>query len=225
MRAPPRTLHAASASSRIASSRSRRTARLGSTLRAVDGFPQTPPTMPARDAITAMAKYLGTSDTDRDALLTTVEGITGDLTLEIEPTLLQIREFRHSEQVSGEENPNGPVRVMSFRQAKGLSAPVVIITDIDDEIVPGTDDPDGLDEQRRLLYVSMTRAERLLYLFYCGHRARSRTAFAGTGSRRQWWEQRTPSRFLQDLDIPAKSIDDLAPPAPSKRARARTEGG
>jgi DNA helicase-2/ATP-dependent DNA helicase PcrA len=177
----------------------------------VAGFPAIEPIMPARDAITSMAAYLGTSDADRDALLTIAEGITGDLTQEIEPTLLQIREFRHTEAPSGEENPDGPVRVMSFRQAKGLSAGVVIVTDIDDEIVPGGDDPDLLDEQRRLLYVSMTRAERKLYLLYCGRRARSPSAFAGTGSRRQWWEQRTPSRFLQDLAIRTKTIDELVP--------------
>lgn len=185
----------------------------------VTGLPVTAPIVPAREAITTMAAYIGTSDADRDALLDTAEAITGDLSLEIEPSLLQIREFRHSEQASGEENPDGPVRVMSFRQAKGLDAPVVIITDIDDEIVPGTDDPDAIDEQRRLLYVSMTRAEQRLYLFYCGRRARDSSAFAGTGSRRRWWEERTASRFLQDLDIPTKRIDDLVPPSPKNTRR------
>jgi len=190
----------------------------------VAGFPAITPTAAAKDAITAMAAYLGTADGERDALLETTLAITGDLSLEIETTLQHVREFRISEQASGEENPDGPARVMSFRQAKGLSSPVVIITDVDDEIVPGGDDRQHLDEQRRLLYVSMTRAERKLYLFYCGTRARDRSAFAGTGRQRKPWEQRTPSRFLADLKIPTKKIDDLVPPAARQAASPRARG-
>lgn len=182
----------------IAAARASADRKVAAVCARVAGFPAISRTTTARDAVTTMAAHLGTSDGDRDALLDTAEGITGDLSLEIEPTLLQVREFRHSEQASGEESPDGPVRVMSFRQAKGLDAPVVIVTDVDDEIVPGSNDQDSIDEQRRLLYVSMTRAERRLYLFYCGRRAQDASAFAGTGSRRRWWEERTASRFLQD---------------------------
>ena len=200
----------------IVAARASTDAKVAAVCAKVAKFPQIFPTTNAKDAILAMATFLGTASTERDALLDLALAITGDLSLEIATTVLQMREFRLSEHASG-ENPDGPVRAMSFRQAKGLSAPVVIITDVDDEILPGGDEQEHLDEQRRLLYVSMTRAERKLYLFYCGTRARDKSAFAGTGRRRKPWDQRTPSRFLADLDIVTKKIDELVPAASKGR--------
>jgi hypothetical protein len=38
---------------------------------------------------------------------------------------------------------------------------------------------------------------------------------------RKPWEQRTPSRFLADLNIPTKKIEDLVPPAPKRVGTSR----
>jgi superfamily I DNA/RNA helicase len=62
------------------------------------------------------------------------------------------------------------VRIMTLHGAKGLEADVVILADVADQIIPGhvTDDPIEAgklrEEQRRLLYVSVTRAKRELVI-------------------------------------------------------------
>ena len=69
---------------------------------------------------------------------------------------------------------------MSLHGAKGLSADAVVVPDLDDMIIPGDSD---VEEQRRLMYVSMTRARYRLYLtqlFRSGA-----TSYAGSGQGRQ----------------------------------------
>lgn len=82
------------------------------------------------------------------------------------------------------------VTVATLHAAKGLEFPVVFIAGCEDLLLPcrvGGQDTD-LGEERRLFYVGMTRAGRLLYLTW----ARSRFLY---GERRS----SPPSRFLQDL--------------------------
>jgi superfamily I DNA/RNA helicase len=158
------------------------------------------------EALKVIATHLGTPQTDLDELIAFIKTIVPDETEEIERCLLVIREFRIDSQSSGDYPPDGPVRVMTMGQAKGLSAPVVLLTDLDDEIVPGAK-PE--DEQRRILYVAMTRAEWLLYLFYCVGRKNSPTAYAGIGSSQVAGGARSLSHFLQDLSHEARDISDL----------------
>jgi superfamily I DNA/RNA helicase len=87
------------------------------------------------------------------------------------------------------------VTLATLHAAKGLEFPVVFIAGCEDHLVPcqigvqGTD----LEEERRLFYVGMTRACRLLYL-------------TRAGSRFLYGERRSsaPSRFLEDL--PEKTV-------------------
>ena len=60
------------------------------------------------------------------------------------------------------------VHIMTIHGAKGLEFPIVFIPRCEEEILPmnGADE----DEERRLLYVAMTRAEQQLYITYCLHR-------------------------------------------------------
>ncbi len=83
------------------------------------------------------------------------------------------------------------VTLLTLHAAKGLEFPVVFLSGIEEGILPhnrSLDDPDGLAEERRLMYVGVTRAEDLLYLTY---------AFR----RRMWGSDITniPSRFLGDI--------------------------
>ena len=185
-------------------------AKLTAVLTEVDGVSDITTEMIASEVIRTIAGELGTSEQLLQQFLDLVDGIGDDvISSPIGEALTTLQEFRVNPQPAAKKDVNGPVRVMTMRQAKGLSAEVVIVTDLDDEIMPGSDDQDRIDEQRRTLYVSMTRAVRELYLFYCGTRTKDRTRFAGTGGRRRHSDRRTISRFLDETDIEAKRITDL----------------
>jgi len=78
------------------------------------------------------------------------------------------------------------VQLVTFHKAKGLEWRTVFVAGVHDGLVPVANG--DVEEERRLLYVAMTRAERALHLSYAGH----------------------PSPFLPD------GFDELAvPPAPS----------
>jgi superfamily I DNA/RNA helicase len=72
------------------------------------------------------------------------------------------------------EQPFGSTSAQLFtmRKAKGLEAHVVIIVGLEDDIIPNPRS-DNLQEEARLLYVSMTRAKDKLYLFHSFKRPRN----------------------------------------------------
>ncbi len=59
------------------------------------------------------------------------------------------------------------VNIMSMHKAKGLDACVVIVAALDEELMPG---PNNRDEERRLLYVSLTRARHALFVTHARRR-------------------------------------------------------
>jgi len=75
------------------------------------------------------------------------------------------------------QDPNADaVMMMTLHNAKGLEFPVVYITGLEDGLFPlsrAHDEPDLLEEERRLFYVGITRAERKLYLTYARSRRRN----------------------------------------------------
>ncbi|HAM00990.1 MAG TPA: ATP-dependent DNA helicase [Acidimicrobiaceae bacterium] len=83
------------------------------------------------------------------------------------------------------------VEVLSFHQAKGLEWPAVAVIGLEAGTMPIAYAVDDLAvaEERRLLYVAMTRAERHLW---CSWAQRGRSAGSGAGARRR-------SPFLDDL--------------------------
>ncbi len=89
-----------------------------------------------------------------------------------------------------EEDPNAP-SLLTLHAAKGLEFPVVFIVGLEEGMLPHSrslDDAEQLDEERRLFYVGLTRAEDRVYLSY----AFRRTFFGGT-------EVTVPSRFLSEI--------------------------
>ena len=65
---------------------------------------------------------------------------------------------------------------MTLHNAKGLEYPVVFITGLEDGLFPlakAYDDPPLLEEERRLFYVGITRAERKLYITFAEERRRN----------------------------------------------------
>jgi len=81
--------------------------------------------------------------------------------------------------------------LITLHQAKGLEFPVVFIIGMEDGILPhirSFDDPDQMEEERRLCYVGITRAEKKVYLVRAFRRS-----FMGSSN------INPPSRFLQDI--------------------------
>ncbi|MEI9477966.1 MAG: ATP-dependent helicase [Deltaproteobacteria bacterium] len=72
------------------------------------------------------------------------------------------------------EQPFGSTsaQLLTMRKAKGLEAEVVIIVGLEDDIIPNPRS-DNIQEDARLLYVSMTRAKETLYLFHSFKRPRN----------------------------------------------------
>lgn len=68
------------------------------------------------------------------------------------------------------------VTLMTLHNAKGLEFPVVFISGLEDGLFPlgrAYDDPEALEEERRLFYVGVTRAEDRLFLTYARQRRRA----------------------------------------------------
>jgi DNA helicase-2/ATP-dependent DNA helicase PcrA len=100
---------------------------------------------------------------------------------------------------SGADNTDARERVtlITLHMVKGLEYPVVFLTGLEDKMLPherAFEEPGGLEEERRLCYVGITRAQRRLYMTV----ANVRTIFAKTVSL-------ASSQFLQD--IPAGLLD------------------
>nr|PZN09678.1 MAG: ATP-dependent DNA helicase PcrA [Caldicoprobacter oshimai] len=83
------------------------------------------------------------------------------------------------------------VVLMTLHSAKGLEFPVVFMAGLEEGLFPlarAVDNPDELEEERRLCYVGLTRAKQRLYLSY----ARNRTLYGGS-------MLSMPSRFISEI--------------------------
>lgn len=85
---------------------------------------------------------------------------------------------------------SGGVRIMGMGRAKGLTVQATIVAAVEDNVIPRPEA--DLAEERRLLYVAMTRARSYLYVTWA-RRRRGPTARSG---RPQVWELRHHSPFL-----------------------------
>jgi DNA helicase-2/ATP-dependent DNA helicase PcrA len=77
------------------------------------------------------------------------------------------------------------ITLMTMHNAKGLEFPVVFITGLEDGLFPlarAYDDPAQLEEERRLFYVGITRAEEKLYLLHAEQRMRNGERMQGRPS-------------------------------------------
>jgi len=64
----------------------------------------------------------------------------------------------------------GKVNIMTMHRAKGLSSDIVFIVGAEDEFIPGKNADKNVGDERRLFYVSLTRARNFLYISVCKHR-------------------------------------------------------
>jgi DNA helicase-2/ATP-dependent DNA helicase PcrA len=93
------------------------------------------------------------------------------------------------------------VQLMTMHSAKGLEFPLVFLSGMEDGLFPhqrSIADPNGLEEERRLCYVGITRAKQTLYVTYAEQRR-----LHGMDSFSQ------PSRFISE--IPAECVEEIRP--------------
>jgi DNA helicase-2/ATP-dependent DNA helicase PcrA len=102
-----------------------------------------------------------------------------------------------------QETKENAVNILTMHQAKGLSFDVCFIVGAEDEYIPGRNTGDKEGDERRLLYVSMTRARHKLFISYCNKRiGQQRHSGSNSGT-----EKRTLTRFLRDSKIPIKQVE------------------
>ena len=105
--------------------------------------------------------------------------------------LEQVSLVADSDEIPEGEDHGGVITLMTLHTAKGLEFPTVFLTGMEDGIFPHSrtlGERDELEEERRLAYVGLTRAQERLYLT----RAEYRSAWGSPN-------YNPPSRFLQEI--------------------------
>ncbi|MXW21820.1 MAG: AAA family ATPase [Candidatus Dadabacteria bacterium] len=150
-------------------------------------------------------------------LLNAAEGL-GEMTLSdfLDLVLLATDEDRGD---SGGEK----VSLMTIHAAKGLEFPVVFVVGVNEGLLPhqrSMDSLEGLEEERRLFYVAVTRAKRLLHVSYASSRATSGGVY---GARRSLFLDDLPPEYVvyesrrKDFSgSESDSYSDLPPEKPSR---------
>ena len=98
------------------------------------------------------------------------------------------------------------VTLMTVHSAKGLEFPIVFIAGMEENLFPSQFciKPNEIEEERRLLYVAITRAMERCYLSYARQRFRNGQMMFNS-----------PSRFLKDIDRTYFEVKQSAPEKPS----------
>ncbi len=132
--------------------------------------------------------------------------------------LEQVSLVADADQIPDGADHGGMITLMTLHTAKGLEFPVVFLTGLEENVFPherSSGDERELEEERRLAYVGITRAQQRLYLT----RAVSRAWFGRPAFHRQ-------SRFLSE--VPAELIEwrrDAAAAAPPASERLASRPG
>ncbi|OAJ33797.1 DNA helicase Rep [Piscirickettsia salmonis] len=112
-----------------------------------------------------------------------------------------------------EEGGEDEVQLMTLHAAKGLEFPYVFLVGMEEELLPHRTsiDEDNIEEERRLAYVGITRAQRALYFTVVMERRRQGEKVATT-----------PSRFLAEL--PVDDLEHEGRPCDSTPEQRRQKG-
>ena len=117
---------------------------------------------------------------------------------------------------SDKDDAGNQVRLMSLHAAKGLEFRYVYIVGMEDGTLPheASLDEGRLEEERRLLYVGITRAKEQLWLSYSAKATRWGSVI-----------KLSPSRFFDELPVVELQRDGADPVADAERKQARAKAG
>lgn len=90
--------------------------------------------------------------------------------------------------VGEDEEQQNKVQLMTFHASKGLEFPVVILVGLEEDLLPHKRLGQNIDEERRLLYVGITRAQEKLVMSYCRERKKQGQV-----------KKVSPSRFILEV--------------------------
>lgn len=122
-----------------------------------------------------------------------------------------------TDQDNDKDEQANKVTMMTVHAAKGLEFKNVFVVGLEEDLFPSSlskDNPRAVEEERRLFYVAITRAERNCILTYARSRYRNgQTAMCA------------PSRFLKDIDVKFLDLPDEAAPVDSFAASRERYAG
>ncbi len=107
-----------------------------------------------------------------------------------------------------EAEEQNKVQLMTFHASKGLEFPVVILVGLEEDLLPHKRLGGDLDEERRLLYVGITRAKEKLILSHCRERKKQGVI-----------KRVSPSRFILEVDKNLYSQFEMGARPVSEQAR------
>lgn len=115
--------------------------------------------------------------------------LQGDLPLSVQEFLSEVSLLTDQDEQQQDETPR--VSLMTVHSAKGLEFPVVFIVGMEDKLFPSAfaETPYETEEERRLFYVAITRAEEQCFISYAVQRFRNGAV-----------QISNPSIFLKDID-------------------------
>jgi DNA helicase-2/ATP-dependent DNA helicase PcrA len=158
-----------------------------------------------------------------------LQGLASDMERYADDTLEQLRVFLDRAALMSSADleeadaqaPKECISLMTLHLAKGLEFDTVFFTGLEDGLLPhylSAEEPEAVEEERRLVYVGVTRARRKLYLT----RARSRILFGGRGGVRPEERFRSASPFL--AEIPENLLDQRKGEMASSRVYEEVPG-
>lgn len=133
---------------------------------------------------------------ERTRILSKIDDIIDDAESKTVESI--VRAISADDRESELEREEHKVNILTMHRAKGLTAKAVIVAAAEDQSIPGIQQTgDGLGDERRLLYVSLTRAMHFLYITYCDRRIGPQQ-HTGRDSGNPY---RSLTRFLRDCPI------------------------
>lgn len=159
-------------------------------------------TLESQARIENIEEFLSVTKNFDDNPEITVEGETG-----LDRLSLFLNDLALIADTDDSATETAEVTLMTLHAAKGLEFPVVFLIGMEEGVFPlsrAIEDADELEEERRLAYVGITRAEQILFLT----NANTRTLFGKTSYNR-------PTRFIREIDDELIQYQGLARPVNS----------